>query len=113
MNYRHRFIVSLLSIASFSQLSPTVAVNKECIDQIRRLPVTPGVDYSILKLLVLDQCEESVSDCNVDRSTNGRHEQNPLNRTTADIHRGLSIGALPSRSIDEGHVVGLLAHYHI
>lgn len=72
MIYSRQFIVLLFSIATFSQLSPTIAVTQECNDKSVGLPTSAG--SSSLATIIETQCSSSTSDCTVDLtswSTNG------------------------------------------
>jgi hypothetical protein len=73
MIYSRRFIPLLFSIATFLQLSPTIAANQACVNAILAYPTTASIDYSALKSLVNGQCAGK-NTCSVDLSswsTNG------------------------------------------
>jgi hypothetical protein len=73
MTYCRRFVVLLFSIATFSQLSPTIAINQECVDKSIGLPPAGGADLDAFTTIILSRCD-LVSDCAVDLeswSTNG------------------------------------------
>ena len=73
MTYCPQFIVFLVSIAAFSQLSPTTAFSQQCIDGTLQFAVTAGVNYDALRKLILDKCD-GTNNCDVDLtdwSTNG------------------------------------------
>jgi hypothetical protein len=73
MTCRRRFIALLFSIATFSQLSPTIAINQECSDKSVGLPPAGGLDLDEFATIIASKCN-GISDCTVDLeswSTNG------------------------------------------
>jgi hypothetical protein len=105
MIYYRQFIVLLFSLASFSQLSPTIAFSQRaCINMILGFDPVESVDYSVLETLILDQCDGK-NDCDVNLtswSTNGLGGENfkrmcsEVNRTTFDRYPILMKNDCPS-----------------